>query len=101
MNHDLGQLHDVSHRALPSSLPAAHSLYLAVDLAQGQTGPACRHGRVPFVQPSTDSGARRWLKPATCAAALYERAPHAMDFDDCLVVNSIEPEHAVDLFGHA
>jgi hypothetical protein len=76
-------------------------LYLAVDLAQGQTGPPRRHGCVPLVQPSTDSGTRRCLKPAHCAAEFYDSAHHAMDFDDCLVVNSIEPEDAVNLFGHA
>src|ERR1035438_3486733 len=55
----------------------------------------------PTAPPSSTTAARRCPKPAHCAAELYDSAHHAMDFDDCLVVNSIEPEHAVDLFGHA
>jgi hypothetical protein len=101
MNHDLGQLYNVPHRAFPSSLPAAYSLDLAVDLAQGKTGPASRHGSLPFAQPLTDAGARRCLKPAHCAPKLYDSAYHAMDLADRLVIGSIEPVHAVNLFRHA
>jgi len=100
MNHDLSQLHDMPERALWFCPPAAHGLYLAADPAQGKTGTASRRRCVPITQPLTDAGARRCLKPADCAPDFYHSAHHAMDFEDGLVIDSIEPVHAGNLFRH-
>jgi len=94
MDHDLGQLHDVTDRAFAPGLPTANGLHLAVNPAQGKPGTFSRHGFVPSTQPSADVGERWCLQPADGASELHHSAHHPMDLEGGLIIDLTEPLHA-------